>query len=290
MTTSYDELARWESRTPGATVRGRRVDNGKPRIHWLSGNGFCGGVYWPMLRELAADYSLVTQDLEGHGDSDLPPSGTFSGTAQVRARIGAVIREQGLDREPLIGMGHSYGGAQTLRLAAENPGLFKALVLLDPILMPPPVFAFWRGLGALHRLPFANGTRKRRDRWANRDEVMARLRGRGIYQGWTEEALACFADYATADRDGGRVLRCPKEIEAEIFEQPVYPWPSMRKIRIPTLFLRGSSSYAFFPAAERMTRRLNPGVTLQQLPGGHCFMQEDPRAAGQAIMTFLKNF
>ena len=285
---SYEQLAHWQSVTPGPMVGGRRSETGGLRLHWLSGNGFCGGVYWPMLRELLPDYRLFIQDIESHGGNE--PQARFSGTTQVRQRIGAVIREQGLTKEPLIGIGHSYGGAQTLRLAVENPGMFKALILLDPILMPLPLFAVWRTMGKFHIQGFANATRKRRAVWTNRDEVIAKLRGRGIYKGWTEEALASFADHATRDTPQGRALCCPTEVEAQIFEQPVYPWPAVRKIDIPVLFVRGAQSYEFFPWTERVIARLNPRIERRQLPGGHCFMQEDPQAAAALIKDFLRPF
>jgi pimeloyl-ACP methyl ester carboxylesterase len=63
----------WQSQAgSGPTLRGRRVDNGRPLIHFLHGNGFCGGVYWPFLRGLLPDYALFCHDLEGHGASLAP--------------------------------------------------------------------------------------------------------------------------------------------------------------------------------------------------------------------------
>ena len=279
----------WESQAGGAAVlRGRREDGPSPTgptIHFLSGNGFCGGVYWPFLRGLTADYGLFTHDIEGHGDSDAPVK--FSGINAVCQRVLAVADEQKLS-QPLIGMGHSFGAALTLKLAAENPGLFSALVLLDPIIMPPAYWHVWSRLRWLRVNPAAQGARKRRDRWASRDAVLQRLRGRGIYQGWTDEALNGFVDHATRDdANGERVLNCPKEVEAQIFERPVYPWDYLRQIRIPVLYLYGAQSYDFIPKSAELIRPLIPGIVVQTLPGGHCFMQQDPAAASDAVRGFL---
>ena len=174
----------WESSAgTGPQLRGRRADGPGPTIHFLSGNGFCGGVYWPFLKQVRPDYGLFLHDIEGHGESD--PPARFSGTRALAARTVQVIEDQGLrDGRGLIGMGHSRGAAMTLKIAAENPGLFRALVLLDPIALPTPIFLGWRTASLLGLNSMANDTRRRRTAWPSRDEAFAHLRGRGIFRGW----------------------------------------------------------------------------------------------------------
>ena len=289
--------ARWESRAgEGPVLRGRRIDARGATIHFLPGNGFCGGVYWQFLRRFLPErgpppgspggYGLFLHDIEGHGESDAPPH--FSGIGAIARRIPQVMQEQGLrDGRALVGMGHSFGAALTLKVAADNPGLFKALVLLDPIVFPTPVWLGVRALAALGLHPMVKAAQRRRREWPSRQECLDRLRGRGIYEGWTEESLADFVDSATRDEGGKRVLRCPPELEAEIYERPVYPWPSFKSLDIPILFLNGASSYPFFQPASRLAKRANPGVEVATVPGHHCFMLEDPADAHAAVAKFL---
>lgn len=286
----YAALPRWQSTAgTGPTLRGHHAappQADAATLHFLHGNGFCGGVYWPMLQTLARDYGLFTHDLEAHGDSDAPAR--FSGTGAILRRIPQVMRDQGLHEKKLVGIGHSYGGALTLAVAAANPGLFKALVLLDPILLPAPAWWWFRNADRFGRNPMSNGARRRRDRWASREEADQRLRGRGIYAGWTTESFDAFLDFATRDQGSERVLCCPKQVEAAIFADPVYPWKALPRVEVPVLFVRGAQSYEFFPWTERIIRRLKPEVQMHQLPGGHCFMQQDPRAASDLVGDFLR--
>jgi pimeloyl-ACP methyl ester carboxylesterase len=283
---SYSELQAWESTAGlGPAIRGRRSDGGEPLIHFMSGNGFCGGVYWPLLRQFLPSYGLFTHDIEGQGDSGNPDK--FSGVEALIQRVPQVMADQGLQGRPLIGMGHSFGAALTLRVAADNPGLFKALVLLDPIVMPLPVFIGVHLAALIGRHPLANGARRRRNTWPSRPAVADHLRGRGTYKRWTEEALYSFVDYATRDEGGQRVLSCPRELEAAVFEHPVYPWNAFRKANLPILFLRGQHSFGFFPRAEQLAQRANPQLVVKTVPGSHCFMQQDPQAAHAAIAEFL---
>lgn len=254
-------------------------------------------MYWPFLKRFLpehappphsrGDYGLFLHDIEGHGDSDAPAH--FSGIGAVARRVPLVAREQGiLDGRPLVGMGHSFGAALTLKIAADEPGLFRALVLLDPIVFPTPVWLAMRALAALGVHPMTKAALRRRREWPSRQDALDRLRGRGIYKGWTEEALACFVDYATRDEGGRRVLSCPPELEAEIYERPVYPWPSFRSVQVPVLFLYGAGSYPFFEPAARLARRANPRLEVATVPGHHCFMLEAPAAAHATVAAFLK--
>lgn len=303
-----DATRPWESSAgTGPLLRGRRADGQRSTIHFLPGSGFCGGVYWSFLKQflpghgaapalargyssapaLARGYSLFAHDIEGHGASDAPAR--FSGLDAVATRIPQVIRQQGLAGTPLIGMGHSFGAAMTLRVAAENPGLFRALVLLDPITMPAPIWAVWRGMGVVGINPLAREARRRREAWPSRDAALERLRGRGIFAGWPEPALADFVDHALGPKDGQWGLRCPRELEAQIYENPVYPWRYFRRARLPILFLHGAQSHGFMALAARSARRLNPGVSAATVTGGHCFMLEHPAETHTAVAAFLKS-
>ena len=89
---------------PAPIWRAHRADApaGQPTIHFLHGNGFCGGVYWPLLRQFLPDYGLFCNDIEGHGDSDAPER--FSGVEAVLQRARGIIAAQRLEGASLIGL------------------------------------------------------------------------------------------------------------------------------------------------------------------------------------------
>lgn len=282
----YTDLDAWALPDErGLQLRGRRLDRGlRPRLHVLSGNGFCGGVYWPMLRRLGEDFDLLTQDIEGHGESD--PTPAFSGVAQVLQRI-----EHNLDRllpdETPVGLGHSFGGALTLRLAARDPRRFSSIILLDPILLPTPMWLGTQLVTRLGRNPMVNAARRRRAVWTDAQTATARLRGRGIYAGWSEEGLASFIEYATRDTSAGRELVCAPSLEAEIFSSPLYVWRDLARVRVPVTMICGEDSYPFFGWMLRRIRRRRPDIRLLTVPGGHCFMQERPGETAGLIASLL---
>lgn len=93
-------------------------------IHGLTGHG----RRWETLanRHLP-DVAILAPDLLGHGRSSWAAPWTIEANVAALAAL--------LDAEaagPVTVVGHSFGGAVTLSLAAARPDLVGALVLLDP--------------------------------------------------------------------------------------------------------------------------------------------------------------
>lgn len=89
-------------------------------IHGLTGHG----QRWQTLatRHLA-EFAVAAPDLLGHGRSSWAAPWTIDANVAALADL--------LDG-PVVVVGHSFGGAIALNLAAARPDLVSALVLLDP--------------------------------------------------------------------------------------------------------------------------------------------------------------
>lgn len=229
-------LSPWShSCSAGFTLRGWRSEpSGKPLLHFLHGNGFCGRTYEPMLRLLAEDFDLWLCDIQGHGESD--HGGRFHGWNR-NAEMAVEAFEAG--RGPYgdvqrLACGHSFGGVLSSLVLARHPTLFARAVLLDPVLFTPAmigVMALSETLGLQLRGSLAKKARLRRSQWPDRAAAYAGLRGRGIFKGWTDEALWAYVEYALKESDGGVELKCRPSREAEIFSSfPRRLWPSLDKI------------------------------------------------------------
>ena len=93
-------------------------------IHGLTGHG----QRWRTLAtRYLSEFAIVAPDLLGHGRSSWAAPWTLD--ANVAALAGLLDVEA---EAPVLVVGHSFGGAVALNLAAARPDLVAGLVLLDP--------------------------------------------------------------------------------------------------------------------------------------------------------------
>lgn len=288
------QLQPWShSTSAGFTLRGwHSPPSGKPLLHMLHGNGFCGRTYEPLLALLAEHFDLWLCDIQGHGDSD--HGGRFLGwNRNAELAVEAFEAGRGLFGEvPRYACGHSFGGVLTGLILAREPELFRRAVLLDPVIFTPAmvgVMAFSEALGLHRRRTMAKKALGRRASWASREAAFKGLHNRGIYRGWTDAALQAFVEHALRQLPDGSVeLKCRPSREAEIFSS--YPrrlWSSLGRVAPPTQVLYGEHSYPFVARSVARWCAINPQVSARVLPGGHCFMQEDPQACAERVLDFL---
>lgn len=277
----------------GFTLRGWHTPpTGKPLIHFLHGNGFCSRMYEPMLRELAGRFDLWLSDVQGHGDSD--PGPRFLGWNRNADLAHEAFLAQGraFADVPQFAVGHSFGGVLTALILGSRRHGFERAVLLDPVLFTPAMImgmAVGEMTGLTRHSPLARQARSRRSHWPSRQEALAGLQGRGVYKGWSGQALQAFVEHALRDApDGGVALKCAPSREAEIFASgPDRLWSVLGRVRTPTLLLHARTTFPFVTESARRWRDINDAVQVAQMEGGHCFMQERPAEAAQAVAGFL---
>jgi lipase len=93
-------------------------------VHGLTGHG----KRWQSLfGEHLPDVAALAPDLQGHGRSSWDAPWTIDANVAALATLADAEAEG-----PMVVVGHSFGGALALNLAAARPDLVEALVLLDP--------------------------------------------------------------------------------------------------------------------------------------------------------------
>jgi pimeloyl-ACP methyl ester carboxylesterase len=259
----------------------RTTGHGAATLHFAAANGFPVGAYSHFLRLLAPHHRIHGLENRGMWPDQPAPDVAFSWDDHADDLI-AFLEHQaaaGLARTPVIGVGHSIGGALTLLAASKRPDLFSRLVLIDPASLPSIAQQQTRpGVDVIMKA-VVEKTLKRRTRWLSREEFASYLPTREIYSSFRREALD---DYAQAglveDATGGFQIAYQPAWEAHNFMTTRSIWSYLADIRIPTLLLHGESS-SLYPAAdlEQLTAGFSPAVETVAVKGcGHMVPQEDP--------------
>lgn len=262
-------------------------------IHLALANGFPPDVYRPLLEPFTARYRVLCLLPRPLWNPPPDPDGLTS-WRQFAADLLEGLRAHNLT--DVIAVGHSMGGVHSLLAALAEPQRFRALILLDPTILPPLTLAairLLRAVGMGQRFPLVRGALRRRAHFASAEEAFAYWRGKPLFRNWSDEVLRLYVEGLTCPApDGGVTLRWSPQWEARAY-QTIFTevWREVPRLRgvLPILVLRGAQTNTFVAASERRMRRLLPEATYVTLQGhGHLFPMSAPQEAQQIIATWLR--
>ncbi|MDX1662862.1 MAG: alpha/beta hydrolase [Candidatus Promineifilaceae bacterium] len=259
-------------------------------LHFAHANSYPPRVYAQFLSALAASYHVVAIEQRPLWP-DAAPEGLQSWHELAEDLIRLCDQEGWRD---LIGVGHSLGGVATLYAALRRPTLFRALVFVEPVFLPPEVLA---ALSAGERdshvrlTHLAETARDRRDRWPDRQAAFDHYRDKAVFRRWSDESLQNYVRFGTEKVANGQVgLRYNKGWEARIYSlAPTDVWRMIPQLTQPTLAIRAEASDTLFPPAWELWQQLQPEarfVTLSDV--SHLAPMERPDLVARTILDFLE--
>lgn len=188
-----------------------------PLVVFTHATGMHGMVWKPVSEHLLDRAHCIAIDFRGHGDSVLPVGGDLGWEAfgrDVLAAVGAV------GGAPVIGVGHSLGGAALLMAELAAPGTFARLFLYEPAVHSGFGGHDGEGLLMMRDAMVAMAGRRRATFLSRADALENYVRKRPMAQFQAavlgEYVRHGFADLP-ADQESGVVLKCLPETEAGIY-------------------------------------------------------------------------
>lgn len=120
----------WKIDFKGLSAAYRIWGAGTPAVLLHSG-GSSGAQWEKVAHELSGQCRMIAPDALGFGDTQpWPQPGALTHDLQAEL-VGRIVLSQ-VDG-PVDVIGHSYGGATALRLAALRPELVRSMVLIEPV-------------------------------------------------------------------------------------------------------------------------------------------------------------
>ena len=246
--------------------------SGRPPVLLLHGGAQTAHSWDEVAPELAADHHAVALDQRGHGDSERAPGGVYR-RADFVSDVRGFLDDRGWSAATLIAL--SMGGLNAIALAASHPDRVRGLVVVDvaPTVEPAGRDAIARQLTRRDFDSFeeavtaAHAFNPRRTLENIRERLRHALRqtsdGRWTYK--FDPAVFGAADL---------------ELEAL--------WEEVRRIRAPTLLVRGAESPILAAETAERFRRELPGCAVAEVSGaGHSVMGDNPIGFVAAVRPFL---
>lgn len=260
----------------------------RPTLVLLHATGFHARCWDATVAALPDDQHIIALDLRGHGRSYRPDSlSDWLTTAEdVAAFLGA--HADG----PVFAIGHSMGGYVAARAAAIAPAKFTQLLLVDPVMLAPEIYAEIQDADEVSASD--HPVARRRNAWDNAEQMTAHFASREPYCHWRPDVLAnyCTFGLVPAAIGEGLELACPPVLEASAYagagRNNPYPW--IDQVRCPSTILRaknaerrGAMDFSASPTAVDLWQNFPNGRDIQWPDVSHFIPMEVPERLAELI-------
>lgn len=213
--------------------------------------------FWDPVRSHLDAHPVITVDLRGHGDADVPEASDFS-VARCSADVFEALTQLGFAQAVVVG--HSWGASVALHLAARHPDMVLGLVLLDGGV------ANLADLGDPARVrieltPPALGIPAQ--------ELWDAVRSGALREAWSPSIQAALAP-TFVERDGVLVTRLGMTRHMAVLDglMAYNPLPDLQSLTMPTwIVLCDTTKPAWAKAQDRTLSQLDSRVTVQRWSG-----------------------
>ncbi|MEY3805288.1 MAG: hypothetical protein RIR69_100 [Actinomycetota bacterium] len=201
--------------------------------------GFHAHCWEPLAKALTARHAVMGLDHRGYGDAQRVDPATIEWKQYGSDALAAARYFSSLTEQPLIGVGHSMGGASLLMAARQQPSLFSALVVFEPIVFPPPR----EDSPPRPENPLAGGARKRRSRFPSFDAALENFASKPPMATFHPDARNAYVRHGFQPTPEGDIeLKCLPEHEARTYETggTSGAWDELPSITTPVWVVSGA--------------------------------------------------
>jgi len=272
------------------------LSSSKPLVIFSHGNSFPASTYSVLFKDLKVR-GFNVKSIEKFGHDPLYPV-TSNWPHLVQQLADFTGHESKAADQPAFLVGHSLGGYLSLMCAARHPTL-GGYALRGVLLLDSPVIGGWRAtaLGIAKRAKLVGTispgavSRRRKQEWLGKDEVLAHFRSKKAFASWDEQVLCDYIEHGTHDANDQRLLSFDREVETAIYntlpdnlEQLIKRHP----LTCPVAFIGGRQSVEIKQVGMGLTEKVTNG-RIMMLDGSHLFPMEKPVATAAAIEAALLN-
>jgi N-formylmaleamate deformylase len=274
-------MCKWSDGTltaNGIKIHYYRTGGDKQPVVMNHGAGDDGLCWTRVARELEQEYDVIMPDARGHGKSD-SGKGQYSTRQRVLDLVG-LMQALKLER-PVIG-GHSMGADTSMHLAADYPGLTRAVFLEDP-----PIFLPGEKFGSGDQVLQGQDLGKLMARFMRLFKLMPRFiavrMARKATPAYPDEEINPWID--SKERLSFDFLKSLPSMEMDLSA----PFEVFSRITVPVLLFIGDKAKMSIvsPQAAREAARVNPKVQVVHLEGAS---HDIRRTRCDGYMPALKKF
>jgi len=246
--------------------------------------GFCKEIWRPVVAELrkqGIDAAALAWDARGHGSS-VPLDSPVTWWTFGRDLLDLI--DELSPTAPVVGVGHSMGGAATVMAELIRPGLLAGMVLIEPVIIP-------RYLRSSREHPLATMAAKRRPTFPSREAAASSYRSKPLFSRWHEDAFSGYLEGGLVPHADGVVLACLPEAESAVFAASTETglFERLDELTPPIRLLISDYPGELEAVMNALEGRLPNAETSFLLGQSHMVVMERPDLVAAEIADFIRD-
>ncbi len=259
-------------------------------VNFVHANGFPAGSYQTLFNYFPDNINVIALDKYGH-DPKYPIKNNWQ--PLVEQLIHFVEQEHNF-AEPVVAVGHSFGGVLSFIAACQRPDLFKGLIMIDPPVFTGSVAMIARLIKKtplIDKFSPAGRAKKRRSHWPIGSNVAELFSRRSLFKNFDARCLNDYVKHGIVKRNDQLELAFSAKVEANIFRDlPTNLSSYKNKLTVPAKLIYAEQTDVCPIHYFKKFAKINKTMHLASVPGGHMFPLERPEATAQLIMDTIKEF
>jgi pimeloyl-ACP methyl ester carboxylesterase len=190
-------------------------------------------------------------------------------------------------------IGHSMGAIIILLIEIENPGTFKKIFLLDPVITSRFKSFIYKVLVTINLIdimhPMIKATNRKKMRFENKELMYKSYRNKNIFSKIKNDDLMCYIDSIIEPKNDGVKIKISKEWENTIYRTGSIHdnkiWKNINKIKCPSyVILPKKNQFGHFHYGEKLKHKNRNFKNLFIENSTHLFPIESPQKTADLIL------
>ena len=253
-------------------------------VNFVHANGFPAGSYKTFFSCFPEQYKFIANSHYGHNSQ-------FKWHKNWQHIIDELIHFIEQHNEPVVSIGHSFGGIVTFIAACQRPELFKGIILLDPPVITGSrawLLKFAKRTRYIDKITPAGKAIIRRQYWPLGSDLASKFAKRKLFKNFDKRCLQDYANSAVIEKNQQLELLFSPRVEADIFRNiPTNLSSYKNKLTVPAALIYGEKTDVCPHQYFINFAKLNNIETKMLAGAGHMFPLEQPEKTAQTISEII---
>ncbi len=260
-------------------------------INFAHANGFPAGSYQTFFQYFTAtdsdNYKIIAHAKYGH-NTRFPVSNNWPHLVDELIHF---VKQQ---PEPVVAMGHSFGGVISFIAACKHPELFKGLIMLDPPVITGVegwAIKFLKKTSVIDKITPSGKSNVRRQYWPLETDLAKQFSRSKLFKNFDKRCLNDYVKSAIRVNNKQLELVFNPQVETQIFRNmPTNLATFKQQLKVPAALIIGQNSDVSPAYFFKRFAKLNQKIKIHPIAGGHMFPLENPQLTFQLIDEIIKGW